>query len=615
MCGIAGIISRKAAAELQQQIMAATRIQSHRGPEDEQYWLAANGFVALGHQRLCIIDPDKRSAQPFRYLNRYSIVHNGELYNYIELKEELKKKGCTFSTTSDTEVIVAAYHAYKESCLQQFDGMFAFAIWDDEEQTLFAARDRFGEKPFYFFYNGEELLFASEMKALWAAGISKEVNSNMLYNYLTIGYTGNPFDPQETFYQHIAKLPSASFLKYTANDAILTIEKYWIPGMEKEKAWSETEAIETFISLFTDSIRKRLRSDVGIGTSLSGGLDSSSIIAFCSALPAAQYTHKCFTAVFEDFAKSEDQYATLVADNFNLRHHLVSVNENDLLTGMDDLMWHQEEPVGSASVLAQYKVFEKAKQHGVTVLLDGQGADELLGGYHNYYKWYWQELYAAGQLKKSGEIEAARALGVQQQFGWKNKATAIFPHFALALLQRRNEKKASRQSALNKDFIEEQKRFFYYSAPAEPTLNGVLYFHSFVHGLEELLRYADRNSMAHAVEVRLPFLNHQLAAFLFSLPPNFKIHQGWTKWLLRKAVANKLPAGITWRKDKIGFEPPQKRWMQNKMVQEQIKVAKKRLVEKNILAPQVLKKEVQPSDAHAANNADWKYWSASYLFR
>jgi asparagine synthase (glutamine-hydrolysing) len=343
-------------------------------------------------------------------------------------------------------------------------------------------------------------------------------------------------------------------------------------------------------------------------------LDSSSIVAFCSGHPSGHYTHKCFTAVFKDFGKSEEQHASLVAKQFNLQHHLVPVDESDLLQQMDTLMWHQEEPVGSASVLAQYKVFEAAKQNGITVLLDGQGADELLAGYHHYYKWYWQELYAARKLKQTGEIGAARGLGIMENFNWKNKAAALFPHFTLAMLQSSKDKKARRQPMLNHDFLQENKHSFYYSAPAEATLNGTLYFNTFVYGLEELLRYADRNSMAHAVEVRLPFLNHQLARFLFSLPPHFKIQQGWTKWLLRKAVENKLPSSIAWRKDKIGFEPPQKQWMQNKMVQERIMDAKKALVQKNILLPHVLKKSIQPSDAHAANNNDWKYWSASYLF-
>jgi asparagine synthase (glutamine-hydrolysing) len=614
MCGIAGIISLHKTEERTQQIKTATQTLSHRGPQYEQYWQNNNASVAFGHTRLCIIDVDQRSNQPFHYLNRYHIVHNGELYNYLELKRELQSKGCHFSTESDTEVIVAAYDIYKKDCLQQFDGMFAFAIWDEQEQMLFAARDRLGEKPFFFFYDEENLLFASEIKALWAAGIEKRVNEKMLYNYLTIGYTANPFNPQETFYQNIWKLPAASFLEYRLSSTEARIEKYWTPYIDENKNINAEQAVEQFTVLFRESIRKRLRSDVAIGTSLSGGLDSSSIVAMCSQQTSQNYTHKCFTAAFTGFNKSEEQYASLVAKQFGLQHHLVNIDESVLLRELDKAMWHQEEPVNSASVLAQYKVYQAAKQNGVTVLLDGQGADEILAGYHKYYKWWWQQLYAKKNLKKSRESELAHALGVQEKFGLKNKAMALFPHFAMAMLQSRKEKQAARQLDLNKEFINLHKKNFYYATPVESTLNSALYFNTFINGLEELLRYADRNSMAHAVEVRLPFLNHQLVEFLFTLPAHLKIKEGWTKWLLRKAMEDILPKEIVWRKDKIGFEPPQKQWMQNVQVQERIQASKKILVENNILSAAVLNKAIKPEDANAADNNDWRYWSASYLF-
>jgi asparagine synthase (glutamine-hydrolysing) len=537
------------------------------------------------------------------------------LYNYIELKKELEKNGHHFTTESDTEVIVVAYHVYKNECLQKFDGMFAFAIWDEEEQVLFAARDRFGEKPFFFFYNKEKLLFASEIKALWAAGITKHVNESMLYNYLSIGYTSNPFDPSETFYHEVQKLPAASFLQYNLASHSLIIEKYWTIDVPENKKISGGEAIEQFSSLFKESIRKRLRSDVAIGTSLSGGLDSSSIVAICAQQASQNYSHKCFTASFDGFDKSEDGYASLVAKQFGLQHYLIQIDDHDLIKDLDKLMWHQEEPVGSASVVAQYKVYQAAKENGVTVMLDGQGADEILAGYHKYYKWYWQQLYAEKKLKKSGELKAAASLGIKEGFGFKNKAMAIFPHFSMAMLQSRKERNAFHQIDFNREFASQQKKNFYYSLPAESTLNSALFYNTFVYGLDELLRYADRNSMAHAVEVRLPFLNHQLVEFLFTLPPELKIKEGWTKWLLRKSIENLLPEEIVWRKDKIGFEPPQKQWMKNDLVQERIQQSKKILIEKNILDKNVLKKPVIPSDASAADNKDWRYWSASYLFR
>jgi asparagine synthase (glutamine-hydrolysing) len=451
------------------------------------------------------------------------------------------------------------------------------------------------------------------MKSLWSIGVSKEVNPAMLYNFLTIDYTSNPSDPQETFFRNIHKLPAASFLVYSLADHQLQIEKYW-QVFPEVKAISEQEAIEQFQSLFSRSIKRRLRSDVSIGTSLSGGLDSSSVVAFCDQQVSDHYSHKCFTASFDGFEKDELRYAQLIANKFGLEQYVASINATDTVKLMDEVMHHQEEPIASASSLAQYKVFQLAKQKGVTVLLDGQGADEVLAGYHKYYKWYWQELYRNKKLKTSGELKQAKNVGVDETFGIKNKLAALFPEFAAGILQTRKSKKAFSHPNLDREFAFSNKQDFYYATPSNFDLNGALYYNTFVNGLEELLRFADRNSMAHAVEVRLPFLDHSLVEFLFSLPPEFKIHNGWTKWLLRKSIENKLPEEIVWRKDKIGFEPPQKIWMDDKAVQDAINSGKQKLVERKILSPSVLNKKIKPHSAYAADSWDWKYWSASYLF-
>jgi asparagine synthase (glutamine-hydrolysing) len=445
-------------------------------------------------------------------------------------------------------------------------------------------------------------------------GISKEVNKAMLYNFLSIDYTGNPADPQETFFENIHKLPAASFLSYSLPRQELVIEKYWQVYPQTDNNISEEEAIEQFKTLFAQSIRKRLRSDVAIGTSLSGGLDSSAIVAFCDKEAEGQYTHKCFTASFKNFERDELHYSQLVAKQFGLQHHLTEINDKDIVAIMQRLMAQQEEPVASASPLAQYKVYESAKQNGVTVLLDGQGADEVLAGYQKYYKWYWLQLYRQKKLSRSNEVKAAQALGIKESFGFKNKLAALVPDLATSLLQSRKAKQAFQHPHLNPEFAFAHKRELYYSTPAHFDLDSALYFNTFVNGLEELLRLADRNGMAHSVEVRLPFLNHQLVEFLFTLPPHFKIHKGWTKWLLRKSVEDLLPKEITWRRDKVGFEPPQKRWMENSAVQQEIKKAKEILVQQNILNVSVLHKKIQPHDAHVAENKEWKYWSAAYLF-
>jgi asparagine synthase (glutamine-hydrolysing) len=611
MCGIAGTISRTATAVNAQGLQRAGDAVVHRGPDSKADWIAGDGRAAFTHHRLSILDLTSCGAQPLQYLH-YVIIHNGEIYNYVELKKALEGKGYRFASQSDTEVIAAAYDAYGHGCLKLFDGAFAFAIWDCQKDCLFAARDRFGEKPFYFYHDAERLLFASEMKVLWQAGIAKEINPAMLYNFLTIGYTANPADGQETFYNNIYKLPAASSLTYSVATNTLRMERYW--QLEPtENDISEAEAIAQLQTLLSGSVQKRLRSDVAIGTSLSGGLDSSTIVALCAQQAASQYSHKCFTAIFPGFAKNEARFAGEVASRFGLQHFQIPISEKELLESMDAVAFHQEEPFGSASVVAQYLVYKKAKESGITVLLDGQGADEILAGYDKYYAWYWQQLYRQKRLAQSGEWKAARDMGVLKSFGLPHRAAALFPEFAASMLQTLRAKQAATNPYLNPDFRFANKRNLYYSVPTTPDLNGALYFNTVVYGLEELLRYADRNSMAHGVEVRLPFLQHQLVEFLFSIPAHFKIQYGWTKWLLRKSMERDLPQSIVWRKEKVGFEPPQKTWMQNKAVQEKIQEGKKTLVQHGVLSSKALQRYT-PTDANAATNHDWRFWSASQLF-
>jgi asparagine synthase (glutamine-hydrolysing) len=248
-------------------------------------------------------------------------------------------------------------------------------------------------------------------------------------------------------------------------------------------------------------------------------------------------------------------------------------------------------------------------------LLDGQGADEILAGYHKYYKWYWQELFRKMKLKSSGELKAARGSGIDESFSIANKIAAWFPGFASIVLERQYLLKAVRHEDLNKDFVHLQSKEAYYTPPEYFNLNGLLYFNTRSHGLEELLRYADRNAMAHGREVRLPFLYHELIEFVFTLPSNYKIRNGKTKWLLREFGKSKLPDEIINRTDKIGFEPPQQDWMNQKPMQEAVQEAKKILVKEKILKENVLHKAVKPMPAYAADNYDWRYFSATSLFK
>jgi asparagine synthase (glutamine-hydrolysing) len=616
MCGIAGIIQLDNRQYSLVHLKKMTDAITHRGPDGEGAWQNNSGQVLLGNRRLAIIDLSEAGNQPIHYQERFSVIHNGEIYNYIEIRQELKQKGFEFKTETDTEVVAAAYAHWGTDCLKHFDGMFAFVIWDEKEQEVFAARDRFGEKPFFFYYDQQEktILFASEMKAIWAAGIARRPNLKMLFNYITIGYTDNPEKKEETFDSGINKLPAAHFLRLSMPEWSVHIENYWdIDPSFQQKKITDEEAIEKFYSLFSSSVKKRLRSDVEIGTSLSGGLDSSSVLSMVNELNLLRYKPQAFTASFPGFEKDELKYAKEVAQSFNLQHHVIDVKGEDLISNWEKLCYHQEEPVGSASSFAQFQVYSLAQKHGVKVLLDGQGADETLAGYHKYYKWLWQELYRKMNLAKSKELVAAKELGINEPFTYRNKIAAWFPAYASIVLERRYLLKAIRQEDLDKEFIIHHSKEAYYAPPDLFTLNGVLHFNTFTHGLEELLRYADRNSMAHGCEVRLPFLSHELVSFIFSLPAQFKIRQGWTKWILRQSMKNKLPGSIVWRKDKTGFEPPQKTWMENKIFQDYILEAKKKLVDHKILKPEALNKPVKALNAHEADNYDWRYLSAASI--
>ncbi|RYZ21982.1 MAG: asparagine synthase (glutamine-hydrolyzing) [Chitinophagaceae bacterium] len=613
MCGIVGTIG-PGAGSVAARMREATASLRHRGPEREHQWTDARGRVAFGHARLCIIDPGARSDQPFHYGDRYVLVYNGEIYNYVEIREELRSGGTQFNTGSDTEVLAAAWAEWGPDCLSRLDGAFAFGIWDEQEQVFYAARDRFGEKPFFFVLDNGRLQFASEMKALWALGVPREPDAAMAYNFLTLGYTTNPFDATQTFYQGIRKLPAGTLLRFGWGDAECSIGHYGRIDIEVNEGIGDEEAIHRFRELFTKSISRRLRSDVPIGTSLSGGLDSSAVAAICRQVGGDRYTHKAFTAVFPGFERDERAQSERIARHLGIEQQLVEIRPEEVPALMDRVMRYQEEPVGSGSALAQFRVFETARAAGITVLLDGQGADEVLAGYDKYYRWYWQELYAARRLGASGELAAARALGVAEPFGNTAKLAALLPHFSAALLEGRKRRQAAASPNLDPEWARVQKEQLHYMIPPQFTLNAVLHYNTFTNGLEELLRLADRNSMAHGLEVRLPFLSSELVAFLFTLPPRFKIRGGRTKWLLREAMKGLLPAELTAQARKIGFEPPQQLWMQQAGVQDAIRASKEKLVSAGVLSASVLGKKIQPHDAYAAVSQDWKYWSLGYLY-
>ncbi|WP_018613639.1 asparagine synthase (glutamine-hydrolyzing) [Segetibacter koreensis] len=614
MCGIAGILSPDARIVSRGRLQLMTNAIQHRGPDGEGFWLNSEGTVGFGHRRLSIIDLSEAGAQPMHYLDRYTITYNGEIYNYLEIKANLIKKGFSFISHSDTEVILAAYACYGKDCLQYFDGMFAFAIWDKRQQALFCARDRFGEKPFYYHYSqtNNDFVFASEMKSLWAAGVHKKMDNEMLLNYLTLGWVQSPVNKQQTFFEDIVSLPPSHYLFYKLEEGgepYIELKSYW--DIDKETTIEDRSVDfikQNFIDLFTNSIKYRLRSDVSIGSSISGGLDSSSIVATVNKLLGVSSKQKTFSAVFPGFEKDESRQIEEIVKLLKIENYKVTPAADDFIKDFNKLVYHQEEPFQSSSIYAQYKVYELAKQKGVTVILDGQGADETMGGYSKYYHWYWQEEIAGGRWKEAKqEIEAAKRNGQHVKWGWKNYIAAFLPQLAANQLRNNYRKKQSNHPDITYDFFSYNydKTIFFRSAVT--SLNDILYFNTMQFGLEELLRYADRNSMAHSREVRLPFLSHQLVQFIFSVPSLFKIKEGFTKHLLRISMNDFLPATIVWRKDKIGFEPPQKQWMQHKKVEELIYESRKKLVNKGILKQEILQKKIRPQSAHEADNFDWRY--------
>lgn len=595
---------------------------AHRGPESAGYWISSAGHVGLAHRRLSIIDLHSRGTQPLHYLH-YTITFNGEIYNYIELREQLEKKGYTFTTATDTEVIPAAFDCWGTACLTMLDGMFAFALWDEKQQQLILARDCFGEKPLYYYAPYEQrgrfgqFMFASEMKALWAAGAPRHVNGTMMLNYITLGYVQDVLKKTATFYNDILSLPPGYYLTVQPQQGRVQMKRWYstVKRTLENAPKTDEEAIKQFSQLFASSVQKRLRSDVNIGTCLSGGIDSSAIVAICNGLKAEHLTHECFTAVFPGFEKDESAYSSQVAKHFNLKQHTVEVTSADWVQYFNQLMYHQEEPLQSASVLTQFMVYKLAKQHGITVLLDGQGADEILGGYKKYTHWYLQQLMRTNMAAFKKEKKLLQQNMFMETWGLKNYAAAFLPAKAAALLQKKAVDRQNGNSDINKEFLLKYQVVDSLQKPVVNTLEDVLHHSTFTAGLGELLRYADRNSMAHSREVRLPFLNHTLVEFIFSLPSHYKIRNGFTKWLLRQSMLPLLPENIVWRKDKIGYEPPQQQWMQQAAIQEMISDARKKLVGYNVLNAGIINKPVRPSAAHERQSDDWRYLCAAFLFQ
>ena len=631
MCGITGIIAQDHNQINKQHLQKMTDCIAHRGPDGEGHWISPNGKVGLGHRRLSIIDLSKEADQPMHYLNRYTIVFNGEIYNYVELREDLLKQGFQFKTEGDTEVLMALYHRHKADCLQLLDGMFAFVLYDKQENQIFAARDRFGEKPFFYAYEtNKRFVFGSEIKTILSYTNNRSLNNKMMYNYLAFGSIINQADPSESFYEDVKRLPPSHFLYLNVATLEFNIKKYWDINMDNVQSnMSFSDAKDRFRELFYTSVNRRLRSDVNVGSSLSGGLDSSLIVCVTDDLlkkgkaehsfESSSFKQKTFSARFPGFKKDEGAFMQMVIDKTNVEPHFVFPDDKQLVDDLDKLMYYQEEPFGSASILVQYEVMKLAKENDVTVLLDGQGADEILAGYHGYYPAFFRTLEKQNIQKYKQEYEAYLKLHSNNKINslqTKNLEYRIrqwFPN------QVHNIKMASayveqiKNKTFNKDFRGVYSGSIFKADSSFNNLNQALYRSTMGGDLQVLLRYADRNSMAHGREVRLPFLYHELVSFLFSLPAEMKIHNGWTKYIMRETFADVLPPSIAWRLDKIGYEPPQKQWLNGSSIKESIMESRKKLVAEGILDKSILNKTPGAYAASEKGDNSWAHLMAGKL--
>jgi asparagine synthase (glutamine-hydrolysing) len=531
MCGIAGVLAHLSGRSVSMpRLQAMSSVLLHRGPDGDGHWCNQTATAGFAHRRLSIIDLSDAAAQPMLSEDeRFVIVFNGEIYNYVELKDGLLREGVVFKTSSDTEVLLQLFIRHGAACLSMLDGMFAFAVWDNATGAFFAARDRFGEKPFYYSLKDGYFTFASEIKAIMAYFERLSPDWKLLQAHLDGSST---FDDVQTPFEEIVALPPSTWIQI--RDGKLEEQKYWTINPDAEAITiSKQEATEEFLRLFTSSVRLRLRSDVPVGSSLSGGLDSSSVV--CCMAGLGHIHQHTFSARFHS-EKDEGPWMDEVVGKTGVLRHDVWPDEKQFLSELGDITWHQEFPLASASVYAQWKVMQLPRAVGVKVLLDGQGADEYLCGYDEL------KYFAIWQLFREGKWSAfsrERKLFIDY-YGQHGRLGAAF-YFDPLLSMLGYKRKVFRNGYTLKQQL----------------------WHYTRNQLGALLRYADRNSMASSIEVRLPFLSHALVEFVFSLPENLIYHEGKTKYVLREALKPLLPEAIYNRTDKIGFAPPQKEWMRS----------------------------------------------------
>ncbi len=591
MCGIAGLLwLERGRAAARDEVATMLDAIAHRGPDDEGVWV--DGPVGLGHRRLSIIDLSSGGHQPMLSRDgRYAILLNGEIYNYLELRAELQQHGIVFHTQSDTEVALEAYLHWGPRCVERFVGMWASAIWDTRERRLWMSRDRFGIKPLYFLRRDDVFAFGSELKAILAAfQEERQIDLPYLHWFLPSGALD---DGTETCFRNLRALAPASNLTIDA-DGRTTTEVWWNPDPEACRAkWiGEREPIAAFGELLGSAVDLHLRADVPIGTCLSGGLDSSTLVALTGK--RVERPIHTYSGLYPDPDCNEERWVDAV--NGHLRTAPVPIRPapaGDLLQDLQHITWHQDEPTAGPGLYTQYHVMRRASED-VKVLLDGQGGDELLAGYLPYLLTRIDDLATTGLGGKLKALGLALAVGRHWGRNWLGQAWArARQHMWLPPLPRRRAPSGVEPPFFHPELArrvagsEVQRQ--------EPEWSGTrlqrqLYGHLRQSSIPALLHYEDRNSMAFSIEARVPYLDHRVVEFALGLDDSFKIRGSWTKWILRKVADAHLPKAVTWRRSKLGYPTPFARWLRQGADRDAIRdlLFSRRFLERELVARESL---------------------------
>lgn len=577
MCGIAGLINPKGKDVAALDIRMMSNAIKHRGPDDLGFlgWRAGGDIridreavsavqgaeVAFAHRRLSIIDKSEGGWQPMATADgRYAITFNGEIYNYIELKSALETQGVKFTSDSDTEVLLSALALWGiETTLTKLTGMFAFAVLDTKAQTVTLARDPFGIKPLSYTTVQGGLAFASELTSLlMLSGVDRRVEPSALYDFLRFGFTDRG---DRTLFASIKHLPAAHFAVVNLDAPnLIKVQRYWQPELKPVRDISFEAATAELRQLFLDSIRLHLRSDVPVGATLSGGIDSSAVVGVMRVLEGPDLDLHTFTFTAPGHDLDEENWADIAAKSVQANQHKISLKGENLVQDIDALIQIQGEPFSGTSVFAQYHVFKLAHDNGIKVTLDGQGADEILAGYVPFIAARLATLVKSGQWGRALKLLKS----TQNRRGIFLRAMRFLLPMALQGVARSCVGESLVPAWMNGQWFQQQGVNI--EAPQKPVSGDVLR-HELLESLVDrvlpaLLRFQDRNSMAYSVESRVPFLTTTLVDFLYSLPEDFLISdQGETKSIFRAAMREIVPDEILDRRDKIGFAAPEETWL------------------------------------------------------